>query len=1184
MNEKTDFPLRKVLRQSLVLMMFSLVTAGSLIAQSTFGTILGTVKDGTGSVVPNATVLIVNVGENSSRSVTTNANGDYEAVNTKPGLYRIEVSVSGFETFKTTEVPLVARQTLRIDATLSTGKLTEQVNVTANAGVITTETQTISSSFESQKILNLPANYRGAGGSTSPYALIAALPGVQSDNGGAFSIQGALPSQSQFSLDGISTTNVTGNSPLRNAFPSAESVAEIKVQGVGNAAEYGQVGDVTTISKSGTNDYHATAFWFHQNRALDAKAYGALTKPQKISNNFGGSGGGPIRFPKSVFGPLGGYEGRDKTFFFGTFESLRFPRGTTIQNTVPTQAMRDGDLSFQLRGPDGVVGTADDGVVADPTSALPCVAPRITSGQVTTPADRRGCFANNRIPDTRISAIAKAFLTLYPLPNTGASSTIQSVANYIRNSSSSINSNQYDIRVDHHLTSKQSVFGRWTWKDIKQDSPNILALPSSTGFDNYKIVVVSHNYTLTPRVLNEARFGMTLNDSGSAFPFDGRNFTNGLGLKGIGPSFPFNGISNVSFSGDTTSLNKGRADGFSKSRTLQFNDNLTWTRGRHTMKYGFDVRWIRAVSPLGFIGADNYANFSFNGSFTRSDFGDFLLGIPASSSYAIITQDNDGRTTHYHYFGQDSFRVNQRLTLEFGLRYEYHPAYTDAGGNIGNFDPSVPRTGQVVYPTGQQARLSPGFLKTFNACPAPAANGAACTPVLSAQEAGLPEGLRNVPKLRFLPRFGFAYRPFGDDKTVVRGGIGAYNGTLLGSIYFSLTGTLQSDVREFTNLDSQGRSIFQWPAVQTGGTGISTGNLGTASFRTANDINYKDPYSLQWNLSVDRYVGFGIGIRASYIGMKTTQLAWAPDLNQMYYSKTFAVSRPLSDRPFPNWGIIFTRTAGASAYYNALQVEANRRFSNGLTFNSTYTWAKNLNDNGGPNSTSLTGETGGGRAADLYNRHAEYGDDYATRRHRSITTLVYDLPIGTRRKFANHIHPVANAVIGGWQLSTIFLAQTGPYMTPAIGSNVVDPSGTGSGLSRTQHPDRIADGNLSNPTRDLWLDVNAFVCPGQTSRSCTIGINPSRDIAPIGRFGTAGVGIIRGPGTINLSLGLNKAFYLTERVKLEAGGSFTNVPNHVNLADPNMTITSSAFGRITSARGSELGGSRTGQVSMRLSF
>jgi hypothetical protein len=1111
-------------------------------AQSTFGSILGTVKDASGGVIANATVKITNIDENTVRSVASNSNGDYEALNMKPGRYRIEVSASGFQLFSTTEVALAARQALRIDPTLSAGQVTEQVNISSNAGAITTETSTISSTFGAQKIMNLPANFRAAG-STSPYILISALPGVQADNGNNFSIQGALPSQSQYSLDGISTTNVTGNSPLQQAFPSAESIAEIKVQGVGNAAEYGQVGDVTTISKSGTNEYHATAFWFHQNRALDANAFGATTKPQKIGNDFGASGGGPVRIPWL-------YKGKDRTFFFGTFEGFRFPRGRTIQNNVPTQAMRNGDFN------------AEGVTVRDPLTGTP--------------------FPGNRIPENRISPIAKSILTLYPLPNTGPTDRLR-VANYVRNASNSLDSNQYDIRIDHYLTQKQSIFGRWTWKNVNTENPNILALPSNTNFDRYRILVVSHNYTLTPSLLNEARFGLTLNNTGTAFPFDGRAFTNALGLQGIGPDFPFNGLPNISFSGDTSALNRNRADSTGQSRTFQFNNNLTWTKGRHTMKYGFDVRWIRAATALGFIGADNYGNFSFNGSFSGSDFGDFLLGIPIQTSYAIIQQDNDGRARHYHFFGQDSFRVNQKLTLEYGLRYEYHPAYTDASGNIGNFDTSVSRSGRVVYPTGKQNLLAPGFLRTFNACPAPDANGAPCTPVLSAKEAGLPEGLRQVPKLRFLPRFGFAYRPFRDDKTVVRGGMGAYNGTLLGSIFFSLTGTLQSDVREFNNLDAQGRPIFQWPQVQTGGSGISTGAFGTASFRTANDITYKDPYSVQWNLSVDRYVGFGVGVRVSYIGMKTTQLAWAPDLNQMTSSTRFAINRPLSDRPFPNWGIIFTRTAGASAYYNALQVEANRRFANGLTLNSTYTWAKNLNDNGGPNSTGFTGETGGGRAADLYNRQAEYGNDYATRRHRSITTLVYELPVGRGRRFASSIHPAANAVIGGWQLSSIFLAQTGAFLTPFV--NSVDSSGSGSGLSRTQHPDLVGAAAISNPTRDQWLNVNAFTCPGLSVRTnCRIGVNPATDAAPIGRFGTAGVGLLTGPGTINLSLGLTKAFYLTERLKLEAGASFTNVANRVNLADPNMQVTSSAFGRITSARTSELGGSRTGQVSMRLSF
>jgi len=1110
------------------------------LAQSTFGTVLGTVRDPSGGFVPKASVIITNVGENTTRTLETNDRGEYEALNMKPGRYRLEVIAKGFEQFMASEVALVARQTLRVDATLSVSRVSEAVTVTG-AGAITTETQTITSAFNEEKILKLPANYR-ASGSTSPYILIASLPGVQADNGNNFSIQGALPSQSQFSVDGISTTNVRGNSPLTQAFPSAESIAEIKVQGVGNAAEYGQVGDVTTISKSGTNQFRGTAYWFHQDDGLDATPFGALTKPKRTGNDYGASGGGPVVIP-------GLYDGHNKTFFHGTFERFDFPRELVIQNVVPTERMRNGDLSLEGRS------------IRDPRTGQP--------------------FPNSRIPADRISPIAKAFLALYPLPNAGATD-VQHAANYVRNSPNDLASNQYDIRLDHYLTSKQSIFARWTWKRVTTESPNRLALPSSSTFESYRLLTVSHNYTITPSLLNEARLGITLANDGTSLPFDGRAFTNALGLQGIGPEFPFNGLPFLSFSGDTSSLDLGRAESTSQSRTIQIADNLTWSRGRHTMKYGFDVRRIRAVTPLGFIGGDNYGNFNFTGAFSGNDFADFLLGLPESTAYAIVHLDNDGRATHYAAFAQDSFRVNPKLTLEYGLRYEYHPAYEDASGNVGNFDPSVARSGLVVYPTGHQDLLAPGFLRSFNACPAPEANGAPCTLVISAQEAGLPEGLRDGSK-RVMPRFGFAYRPFGDDKTVVRGGVGAYNGVILGNVYFSLTGTLQSDVRQFINLGAGGNPSFQWPRISTGGSGIVSSEFGTADFRTANRIDWKDPYSVQWNLSVDRYIGFDVGLRLSYIGMKTTQLVWAPNLNQMTSGTEFAVNRPLSDRPFPNWNVVYTRASGATANYNAFQVEVNRRFSRGLSFTSTYTLAKRLADNGGPTPTGFPGENAGGRAADAYNRRAEYGNDYATRRHRWISTAVFDLPFGRGRRFLSSANPLVEGILGGWQLAGIFLMQSGPHLTPFYSG--IDPSGSGSGILHPQHPDQVGDPGISNPTRDRWFNTGAFMCPGQTVVTpCRIGINPRTDRAPIGRFGNAGVGVVTGPGTINLSLGLTKAFSLPKRAKLEAGVSFTNVLNHINLADPNRNAGSSSFGRITSARTAELGGARTGQVSLRVSF
>jgi hypothetical protein len=273
--------------------------------------------------------------------------------------------------------------------------------------------------------------------------------------------------------------------------------------------------------------------------------------------------------------------------------------------------------------------------------------------------------------------------------------------------------------------------------------------------------------------------------------------------------------------------------------------------------------------------------------------------------------------------------------------------------------------------------------------------------------------------------------------------------------------------------------------------------------------------------------------------------------------------------------------------YSALQVEINHRYSKGLTFTGAYTLAKDINDIGGPNPTAFGGETGNGRIMDSLNRSENRANDYGTRRHRFISTMLYELPFGRGRSLMNHANAFVDGVLGGWRLSTILLLQTGPFVTPYAGSG--DPSGTGSGFYRNQRPDRVASGSISNQNRDQWLDRSAFVCAGRLAGTadqfnCNVGINPASDPSPIGRFGNSGVGILEGPGTINLSMGLGKSFHFTERVVAKIEGSFTNLPNHTNLGDPRLNLTSSSFGKITAERSAEFGGHRTGQVGVRIEF
>ncbi|MDR3774092.1 MAG: carboxypeptidase regulatory-like domain-containing protein, partial [Terracidiphilus sp.] len=1150
-------------------------------AQATQGSIIGSVKDTAGAVVPGALVTLSNTDEGTVRSTKSNGVGDYHFQDVKAGRYAVEVSAPTFEKWKASGVALEVRQELRVDVKLAIGAVQQEVQVTGDmVSAIETDSPTISGDFTSDDANNLPVNTRASTNGTSAANIFSALPGVQQDgDSSGVSLQGALPYQVDVTVDGVTVKSSTGGTYMSDSFPSTESIAEIRADGVLANAEFGDPGQIVVTTKGGSNTLHGSGFWYYQDNKWNAIPYTyptTTTKPLSHGATFGGSIGGPVAIPHV-------YDGHNKSFFFGVYEGWRFPNQQTLFEVVPSTGMMQGDFSkYTASGFEGLTNP-------------------FTGGSYGT-----------SIPSSAISQIASNTLKqFYPAtgPNIGdpTAYTDNGVANWQENVNASRHSDQFDIRGDQYFGSNQKflVWGKFTWKDFPINSPEVLSVPSQTDTNQNRVLKIDTNWSIKPNLINEGGFGYTRVTTGSSDSFNGNAWTTAQGWQGLQNLF-YNGIPEMDFN-NIQSLNADRLTGLNKSNTFDYSDVLIWNKGNHTVKFGTDVQTLEAVTPLGFNGSDNYGTYQFNtssstGMFTGVDFADFLLGIPNQTFYDVVSQDNDGVSGHYHFYGQDEWRVSQQLTLSYGVRYELHPGYYDKGGDIGNFDPSVSGAGRVLYPTGKQSLLAQSFLASANACDpdgvtatnSATVNGAPCMQVEGNQAAGYPTGLKKYPHLRFMPRFGFAYRPFGNDKWAIRGGAGLYNINMLGSSFYSLTGTVQAYTQQFSNTyNSASHAIgYQWPQVYAGSGGAgSAPAYGSDYFGTANSANWKDPYTEQWSLSIDHDFGSGYAARISYIGSETHQLVWAPDENSLPFSNTVAsFNNSISNRLFPNWGRINTRATGANNSYHSMQVEASHRLQQGLEYQSGFTWAKNLADNQGPNNSGFAGEGGGARSTSILDRHADFGNVGGTRRVRWNTTVLYDLPVGRGKLLGGQMPRAADLVVGGWRLSSILTVQTGPFLTAYFPSGQGDPSGTGSGSNgnygdgtgsfdgghRSQHADWVP-GQSVKPTgqnRFNWTNGSAFTCPGDPS--WTLG-NPcgtgagfypgtntplSAHPLPIGRFGNAPVGSVEGPGLFNLSSGLSKTFAITERFKVKAEGTFTNVLNHTNLADPKLDLSSGSFGLI----------------------
>jgi hypothetical protein len=1128
-----------------------LLCAGRCFGQSTFGGIRGTVQDASGAAIPDAQVTLHSVDENTDQVTKTDATGSFILENVKAGKYRLRGQRDGFADTVMDGITLAARQDLRFTLSMTVAAQQTTVEVTSSAAEINTENASIGDSKNAADIGQLPLNFRAS--TTSPLAALATSANVQQDSQGNFAIGGATTNQIGFSVDGISSVNVfqsgvalTVNAAGSNPYPSSEGIAELKVTAFNNNAEFSQVADVTFTTKAGTNQFHGSLFEYLQNDALNAKVYNFAEKSPERFNTFGGSVGGPVLIPHL-------YNGHDKTFFFFDYEGNRRRTSTAEQYTVPTALERTGNLS-------ALASTVPSGLT-NPFTLQP-----YSNYQITSPLSQSSLALLNNY---------------YPLPN---AANLGGGLNYQTLVPTPSNTNGFDGRVDHVITSKQQVYARFNWKNLLVNVVNPL-LPNDVDTEHDRSFLISHNSDINNQWLNEFRFGFTHTILSPDFPIEGAAAITQLGLQGVDVSHhpTDGGFPSIVFSDGTNFTPIGRDHvGPTQSSTNQLADNVTYSRGRHTIRAGVDVRWVRFQVPEIETPSDDYGLFTFNQNiFTGSSFGDFLLGLPNTTYFAVTGPRDNAGGVQTGFYGQDEWRVNDRLTVNAGLRWELLPPFVDVNGIQANFDP---KTNAVIVNDNLYRKLGGpvlAFLQSFNACnaappgfsaPADAGYTAStsipCTSVVSNSQEGLAKGLRQTYLRNFDPRLSIAWRPFNNDKTVFRAGFGIFTVTALGQLQNNNESNPQASVYTYTN-KSAGLPQFQFPQVAPASV-AGKAQVGGGEIEQATDPRYRDAQSAQWNVTIEQAITSNTAVRVSYVGMNGYRLPVTVNLNQQLPTTVPAPLPNPNPIPFPNWGTMFSTENLGHQNYQAVELQATHRMGNGLSYQANYTWAHDLSDAQGDAPTAFQGETRYGLAdEDRFAINKNRGNVVGTRRNRFLLTGTYELPYGRGRRWSNS-SSVVNGFLGGWNLNTITLLETGPYLTPTMSVSEDQTNTNPSAADVTVvRPDRVGNPIPAHRTNANYFNINAFAPPPPGA----------------GRVGDASVGSLEGPGTIAVNAGLAKVIPITEGTHLRFEATFTNVLNHTNFAPPTTDISSPAsFGALTTAQTAESAGNRTGQVALRFEF
>jgi hypothetical protein len=1142
--------------------------------EASTGTILGKITDSTNAVIANANVTVTNTDTGRARRLQTNGDGEYTAPELQPGPYKITVESPGFGT-KVSNLTLVVAQRARVDAELTAGGTIETIQVDASAVALDTDTASVSQLVSQHQVEQLPLNGRnflnllfiGAGAVQT----VGEQGQMRGGEGNAISINGGRPESNNYTLDGMVNTDTALNTPA--VILSQDAIQEFKVQSETYSAEYGfSANQINIVSKSGTNLLHGAGFEFLRNDAFDASTHFQPTKPVLRQNQFGFVLGGPVYIPKL-------YDGRNKTFFLANYEGWRISLGTSPTNVnVPDPTQLTGNF-------------ASSGLPAYGTAA--CSA-QLSAGNSCMPIDPTtgNPFPNNTIPTARFSKIAQVVngAKLIPAPNCLTSGC---TGNFVLKSTLPNTTNQQTYRGDQVLGRFGSVFGRYT----KTSFVNVSSGSQSIFFGNNVFTEestsweISHTISIGQKNVNNIRYGQLHATAIQGVNPAPQSDVAALGLSGIFTNLAdyargYPGITIGGFSG--TFGSPGNSPTTSDIPQWEIADSLTSIHGRHSLSIGFDFRsWIQKRDlSTNFLGSYNYASNTVlqNGGGgsnncvtvtcgTGNSTADYLLGYYSGASTfqpgPFSTAGIAGNQNQYHfkYFApyiQDDWKVTNNLTLNLGIRWDYRNTAYETDNKLFWVDTQNTKGGLCF---ANPALLTDGI--------APAGNG-------FYRYCG-----RNNPKSAsltpFAPRLGFAYRPFGDNKTVVRGGYGIFFDSFLtremdnsGDLYPYVVRTslnpVTSAAPKLTDQLFPAQSALQPVSVAT------QGGQFIAVIISENPIL---PYVQQYSLSVQRELLPNTTLEVNYVGNKGTHLLNRVNINQPRHLSSIAFCNQTdaggnfinltkgdcpanTRRPLPNFsngtGTLDSHWTGYSNY-NAVNVKLERRSAD-LAAVVVYTYSKSMDDKSAAAGIGATNGFAG--HLDENNPSLDYARSDFDVGQRFVASYVWNLPVGKGKKVLGNVNKPVNALVGGFSLTGIATFQKG-FPFSVLGNDLFGLNNT-----FTQRGNLIGNPNSGfTKSANQWFNRAAFTQP------------------LAGQFGNSGRNLLRGPGINNFDMGLAKSFSLSERVNLQLRLETFNTFNHTQYGiDPSqpgvgpgqagldtqvndqasLGSASDNFGKITSAR------------------